>query len=794
MPVGEVLAALAGAAALTASMLAAPTPSPPQAISDPGSPSDENSARNKPGRKPLNDVPATKRTAQNRASQRAFRERRQAHLAELEGKVKRYETERTTIASQLAMLAQRVRDETPRIHALETALQARDNEIAQWRARCSDLSRALDALQAVVRSSAQNPIRPPISTTFGAPCAGPGSLPGAHRASTSQVGSAADSAASPWYHSPSELQKPDRHTSHGLDDRSGTSPAPMASSPAETSTSGGSDPAGRLQLGAINMPSTLSGIGMGMSDMGPTLPPLGSLTGLMSGSSLPSPDGKERSKGPTLPPRATGQSQSSDSNTFNECGFCAGDKAMCICRADSPSTEVEINPPSEILSTPPAPAPGATSTTAPIPATAPNGLLDDEDDSGCGGCVKGGDCACRGDGIIDFDAGGPASEGTDPSNKPGVAPSPPLVATDASQTQAVDKDMTLSLTPLALTGDALPLRRRRSDKEKGKLWAVNNSSIMAGNTASSAPRPSLATSSGAALDIHRGPASRRGGTKLWVTSTPECSGDPRTCAACGTDPELAAFCEAVNEEDELESGDKEKDEAAPEPLSPPNPASRRPPLPPHTLSAPLSTSCADVPPSPPHTDQAETTVPEAWRRIRSHPHFQEFTHESGNGGLHLLADVVAGRHHSTAPSSSHGSPVLGHRMAKVPRPRLASTSASSDTAAARRASGLFALATLTRSSVDETRGRENSRDDHTAHSSSKPLYHRAQSVSGDPMDVDDASEPVHKRRRLYVDNDGIRNALALLDRGILSAPRQGPAPPVWAERAEPLTDFKGTDA
>ena len=41
----------------------------------------------KPGRKPLTSEPTSKRKAQNRAAQRAFRERKEKHLKDLETKV-----------------------------------------------------------------------------------------------------------------------------------------------------------------------------------------------------------------------------------------------------------------------------------------------------------------------------------------------------------------------------------------------------------------------------------------------------------------------------------------------------------------------------------------------------------------------------------------------------------------------------------------------------------------------------------------------------------------------------------
>lgn len=52
--------------------------------------------RPKPGRKPATDTPPTKRKAQNRAAQRAFRERRAARVNELEDKLKEVELETST--------------------------------------------------------------------------------------------------------------------------------------------------------------------------------------------------------------------------------------------------------------------------------------------------------------------------------------------------------------------------------------------------------------------------------------------------------------------------------------------------------------------------------------------------------------------------------------------------------------------------------------------------------------------------------------------------------------------------
>src|SRR5271170_873858 len=68
--------------------------------------------RPKPGRKPATDTPPTKRKAQNRAAQRAFRERRAARVGELEEHIKKIEDERqkreTTMHNQIALQSAKI--------------------------------------------------------------------------------------------------------------------------------------------------------------------------------------------------------------------------------------------------------------------------------------------------------------------------------------------------------------------------------------------------------------------------------------------------------------------------------------------------------------------------------------------------------------------------------------------------------------------------------------------------------------------------------------------------------------
>ncbi|KAI1078652.1 hypothetical protein F5B20DRAFT_199570 [Whalleya microplaca] len=83
--------------------------------------------RPKPGRKPATDTPPTKRKAQNRAAQRAFRERRAARVGELEEQLDDQKEEYEKIQQEL-------RDE---VHSLE-------GDVQSLRSRCSVLEGMLE--------------------------------------------------------------------------------------------------------------------------------------------------------------------------------------------------------------------------------------------------------------------------------------------------------------------------------------------------------------------------------------------------------------------------------------------------------------------------------------------------------------------------------------------------------------------------------------------------------------------------------------------------------------------------
>lgn len=90
--------------------------------------------RPKPGRKPATDTPPTKRKAQNRAAQRAFRERRAARVGELEEQLEETKEEQ----------AKREAEMRDKIVRLEQDVARFNGELQSWRLRCDTLDRIAD--------------------------------------------------------------------------------------------------------------------------------------------------------------------------------------------------------------------------------------------------------------------------------------------------------------------------------------------------------------------------------------------------------------------------------------------------------------------------------------------------------------------------------------------------------------------------------------------------------------------------------------------------------------------------
>lgn len=90
--------------------------------------------RPKPGRKPATDTPPTKRKAQNRAAQRAFRERRAARVGELEEQLEDAKEDQQRRENDLRL----------KISRLEAEVSRFNNELQSWRVRCETLDRIAD--------------------------------------------------------------------------------------------------------------------------------------------------------------------------------------------------------------------------------------------------------------------------------------------------------------------------------------------------------------------------------------------------------------------------------------------------------------------------------------------------------------------------------------------------------------------------------------------------------------------------------------------------------------------------
>jgi bZIP transcription factor/Minimal binding motif of Hap4 for binding to Hap2/3/5 len=93
--------------------------------------------RPKPGRKPATDTPPSKRKAQNRAAQRAFRERRAARVNELEDQIKVIDDENEREQDALKV----------RVSQLEQEVERYRTDLVNWVDRCRNLENELTNLK-----------------------------------------------------------------------------------------------------------------------------------------------------------------------------------------------------------------------------------------------------------------------------------------------------------------------------------------------------------------------------------------------------------------------------------------------------------------------------------------------------------------------------------------------------------------------------------------------------------------------------------------------------------------------
>lgn len=103
--------------------------------------------RPKPGRKPAADAPPTKRKAQNRAAQRAFRERRAARVGDLEEQMKEMEEREGKERGELRS----------RLQELETNVENYNRLVQSWQGRYQDLQVRYDN-ERMLRESAERAV------------------------------------------------------------------------------------------------------------------------------------------------------------------------------------------------------------------------------------------------------------------------------------------------------------------------------------------------------------------------------------------------------------------------------------------------------------------------------------------------------------------------------------------------------------------------------------------------------------------------------------------------------------
>ncbi|KAJ5099577.1 hypothetical protein N7532_006578 [Penicillium argentinense] len=148
------LAAVPPPVSLAPALAARPSVAPSPGPGTPGSVTSKEwviPPRPKPGRKPATDTPPTKRKAQNRAAQRAFRERRAARVQELEEQMKEIEDSHDI----------RVAGLNEQISNLSREVEQCHEEMSWWRDRCHSLEKEVS-----IERSAKEAIVKEFRTSF----------------------------------------------------------------------------------------------------------------------------------------------------------------------------------------------------------------------------------------------------------------------------------------------------------------------------------------------------------------------------------------------------------------------------------------------------------------------------------------------------------------------------------------------------------------------------------------------------------------------------------------------------
>jgi TolA-binding protein len=131
--------------------------------------------RAKPGRKPMNDNPIDKRKTQNRASQRAFRERKAEQIRKAETDVRDMKLENNELRQQVHQLQERYSLLEGQAAPLQSRIQEQDRELALLRQELKDTQHRLATVDAA-RSVEPHPIQEPVAFSQNLPVSPPASL------------------------------------------------------------------------------------------------------------------------------------------------------------------------------------------------------------------------------------------------------------------------------------------------------------------------------------------------------------------------------------------------------------------------------------------------------------------------------------------------------------------------------------------------------------------------------------------------------------------------------------------
>ncbi|KAN0066509.1 hypothetical protein ACQY0O_000603 [Thecaphora frezii] len=709
-------------------------------------------ARAKPGRKPSETEPPTKRKAQNRASQRAFRERKQMYLADLEAKVAAYEKAEIDRSVEIQKAAKRLKEENDALKKENAALKEKCSQLEAFVTSIRSGGKTISSKPSSSRSGpgckapaheARSSVAPRKGAMVTASSKGSNGTPKGEVRFAEEVGvkvrrssaTQRSDAAPPESSASSSSQVAPQAASQATLHAPSSHPSLLPSSSAEPKPSS----AIALPISAKRS-SVTSQASTPLWNVQPAAPP------------VPSTSSARREKAILSPP-LMGKEHAVPIE--GGCGFCT-EASPCVCaddflnldsseKGDSPKS-VKIKPTStEAVSAASLDAPGAVPLPRkPLPQVTEGQAASMRIDSLTNAMTPG-----RGLGRNRLWYTVPPAD-----EAPSVCP------TSNSRAMASPSASSKKVT-------------------KKKLWYTVPASSPQDQPYGGAALPSLA---GSGVDPFE----------------PVCTGDPSTCGACSTDPGLAAFCEAVTNSVRgsstvftswdagnaipLPSRARSNSTAARAQSS----TAQRPSLgrfsttgrlqstsnlgasgsrhlDPAAIAAPSSYQG----PSPRH--QIET-ITSAWKQIRSHPHFNQW-----QGGLDLLAEVVSRR------SGSVHSPLLGERE----RQRDLARAVSVEIEPIRRTSTgnveSHDRATKTTHDGSTPQLLHAASDTNLLHPTMQIKRERDVNMDIDPLGADDDGQGAEvaaqtaqarksKRRRILVEREAVQEALALLDRGTAQFP------------------------